>query len=120
MKALEKQLDKAAGKFVTGSRMTMADFVLFSQMQDLKLLRLESGEYPRHGSSAKSNKFTTHLSKSRTFKSEIYPKIDRTTLCRAMQFEKDVLATSDGFSEILREDGVWFQEALPQAQELMK
>ena len=37
-----------------------------------------------------------------------------------MQFEKDVLATSDGFSEILREDGVWFQEALPQAQELMK
>ena len=49
MKALEKQLDKAAGKFVTGSRMTMADFVLFSQMQDLKLLRLESGEYPRNG-----------------------------------------------------------------------
>ena len=40
MKALEKQLDKAGGIFITGSRMTMADFVLFSQMQDLKLLRL--------------------------------------------------------------------------------
>ena len=49
MKALEKQLDKAGGIFITGSRMTMADFVLFSQMQDLKLLRLESGEYPRNG-----------------------------------------------------------------------
>ena len=49
MKALEKQLDKAGGKFITGSRMTLADFVLLSQMQDLKALRLESGDYPRHG-----------------------------------------------------------------------
>ena len=49
MKALEKQLDKAGGKFITGNRMTLADFVLLSQMQDLKLLRLESGDYPRHG-----------------------------------------------------------------------
>ena len=49
MKALEKQLDKAGGKFITGGRMTLADFVLLSQLQDLKLLRLESGDYPRHG-----------------------------------------------------------------------
>ena len=49
MKALEKQLDKAGGKFITGDRMTLADFVLLSQLQDLKLLRLESGDYPRHG-----------------------------------------------------------------------
>ena len=48
MKALEKQLDKAGGKFITGSKMTLADFVLLSQMQDLKTLRLESGDYPRH------------------------------------------------------------------------
>ena len=37
-----------------------------------------------------------------------------------MQYEKDVLATSGGFKEILGEDGVWFKEALPQTQELMK
>ena len=37
-----------------------------------------------------------------------------------MQYEKDVLATSEGFSEILRADGVYFKEALPQLQELMK
>ena len=37
-----------------------------------------------------------------------------------MQYEKDVLATSEGFREILRADGAWFKEALPQAQELMK
>ena len=49
MKALEKQLDKAGGKFITGNRMTLADFVLLSQLQDLKLLQLESGDYPRHG-----------------------------------------------------------------------
>ena len=49
MKALEKQLDKAGGEFITGSRMTLADFVLLSQMQDLKALRLESENYPRHG-----------------------------------------------------------------------
>ena len=49
MKALERQLDKAGGKFITGSRMTLADFVLLSQMQDLKTLLLESGDYPRHG-----------------------------------------------------------------------
>ena len=39
---------------------------------------------------------------------------------RAMQYEKDVLATSEGFREIFKADGVWFKEALPQAQELMK
>lgn len=33
MKALEKQLDKAGGKFVTGDQLTLADFVLCSQMQ---------------------------------------------------------------------------------------
>ena len=49
MKALEKQLNKAGGKFITGSRMTLADFVLLSQMQDLKTLRLEREDYPRHG-----------------------------------------------------------------------
>ena len=46
MKALEKQLDKAGGKFVTGDKLTLADFVLCSQMQvefqlqSLKIIRL--------------------------------------------------------------------------------
>jgi len=47
MKALEKQLEKAGGKFITGDQFTLADFVLTSQMQDLKLLCLETGDYPR-------------------------------------------------------------------------
>ena len=33
MKALEKQLDKAGGKFITGDKLTLADYVLCSQMQ---------------------------------------------------------------------------------------
>ena len=33
MKALEKQLEKAGGKFITGDQFTLADFVLTSQMQ---------------------------------------------------------------------------------------
>ena len=33
MKALEKQLDAAGGKFITGDQFTLADFVLCSQMQ---------------------------------------------------------------------------------------
>ena len=33
MKALEKQLDKAGGKFITGNKLTLADYVLCSQMQ---------------------------------------------------------------------------------------
>ena len=66
MTALEKQLDKAGGRFITGSRMTMADFVLFSEMQDLKVLRLESGDYPRHGGPRPilGHQFLTHFLKT--------------------------------------------------------
>ena len=39
MKALEKQLEKAGGKFITGDQFTLADFVLTSQMQ-AKILNL--------------------------------------------------------------------------------
>jgi len=85
MKALEKQLDKAGGKFVTGDQLTLADFVLCSQMQDLKLLCLETGDYPR-----------------------------------AMQYEADVLAASEGLDSILKADGIYTTEVLPQAQALMK
>ena len=129
MKALEKQLDKAGGKFITGGRMTLADFVLLSQLQDLKLLRLESGDYPRHGDYANLRTFTNFqkLVKFVVFKASsiwinaiVSPTIGLTTPCRAMQYEKDVLATSEGFREIFKADGVWFKEALPQAQELMK
>lgn len=85
MKALEKQLDAAGGKFITGDQFTLADFVLCSQMQDLKLLCLETDDYPR-----------------------------------AMQYEADVLATSEGLNDILKADGVYMTEFLPQAQALMK
>jgi len=85
MKALEKQLDKAGGKFVTGDQLTLADFVLCSQMQDLRLLCLETGDYPR-----------------------------------AMQYEADVLAASEGLNSILKADGTYTTEVLPQAQALMK
>ena len=58
---------------------------------------------------------------SSPWNSAIYsPTIGLTSPCRAMQYEKDVLATSEGFREIFKADGVWFKEALPQAQELMK
>merc|ERR1712241_1299773 len=33
-KAMKKQLDAAGGKFVTGDKFTLADFVLCGQMQD--------------------------------------------------------------------------------------
>lgn len=47
MKQLEAQLDEAGGKFILGDEMTLADFVLFSEMQDLKVFCMSTADYPR-------------------------------------------------------------------------
>ena len=39
---------------------------------------------------------------------------------RAMQYEADVLAASEGLNSILKADGTYTTEVLPQAQALMK
>merc|ERR1712137_825527 len=50
MKQLETQLNASGGKFILGDELTLADYVLFEEMQDLKVFSessLKFTDYPR-------------------------------------------------------------------------
>lgn len=47
MKELEAQLEAAGGKFILGDQLTLADYVLVSEMQDLRVFSQDISVYPR-------------------------------------------------------------------------